>query len=52
MKSASRQDVIRWGALAVGVILFIAAFTSIFGVAACGGQGDVNEAEQDVKEAE
>ena len=34
------------------LILFIAAFTSIFGVAACGGQGDVNKAEQDVKEAE
>src|SRR5918998_6951195 len=34
------------------LILFIAAFTSIFGVTACGGQGDVNEAEQDVKEAE
>ena len=33
-------------------ILFIAAFTSVFGVGACGGQGDVNEAEQDVKEAE
>ena len=33
-------------------ILFIAAFTSVFGVVACGGQGDVNEAEQDVKEAE
>ena len=34
------------------VILFIAAFTSIFSAGACGGQGDVNEAEQDVKEAE
>src|SRR5215204_5563251 len=34
------------------VILFIAAFTSIFSAGACGGQGDVNKAEQDVKEAE
>ena len=31
------------------VSLFIAAFTSIFSAGACGGQGDVNEREQDVK---
>ena len=34
------------------VILFVAAFTSIFGVAACGGEADVQQAEEEVKEAE
>jgi ribosomal protein L12E/L44/L45/RPP1/RPP2 len=34
------------------VILFVAAFTSIFGAVACGGEADVQQAEQEVKEAE
>jgi uncharacterized protein with von Willebrand factor type A (vWA) domain len=34
------------------VILFVAVFTSIFGGAACGGEADVQQAEQEVKEAE
>ena len=34
------------------VILFFAAFASIFGAAACGTEADVQQAEKEVKEAE
>jgi uncharacterized protein with von Willebrand factor type A (vWA) domain len=34
------------------VILFVAAFTSIFGAVACGTEADVQQAEKEVKEAE
>ena len=36
----------------VPVILLVAAFASIFGAAACGGEADVQQAEKEVKEAE